>query len=215
MSRHAEGLHNVVGEVDPSAYLLEENEDASLSQNGVLQCLKFAAIEQELKISSNSTLLIVSPHRRTLQTATYSFPHLIFQIPWIASEDIRERTGLHPCDRRRPISEQLRHYPHIDFSELIEDEDNLYPLYTLKREPSSSVTKRGLAFLDHVSKRPEKEIIVVTHSAFLEHFLETVVDMHEEKPIVRFRNCEMRSYVVDFNSKKAIKLNSSNQNNSS
>lgn len=205
--RHAEGLHNVVGEIDPNGYLLEENEDAALSQNGILQCLMFAQIEQKEQLVESSQLLVVSPQRRTLQTATYSFPHLIFRTPWIALENIRERTGAHPCDRRVTKTESQRHYPHINFNLIEHDHDSLYPLYPLSREPSSSVIQRGNEFLQFISTRQEQEIIVVTHSAFLEHLLDNVVDMHEseEIPIIRFKNCEMRSYIVDMSSKKAIR----------
>ena len=36
--------------------------------------------------------------------------------PFVAMEACREHIGEHPCDRRRPISEQRRDFPGVDFS---------------------------------------------------------------------------------------------------
>ena len=36
--------------------------------------------------------------------------------PFVAAEACREHIGEHPCDRRRPISEQRRDFPGVDFS---------------------------------------------------------------------------------------------------
>ena len=49
-------------------------------------------------------LLVVSPMTRTLQTASFSFPNLVDNCPWLAIEDIREASGFHPCDRRQTLS---------------------------------------------------------------------------------------------------------------
>ena len=35
--------------------------------------------------------------------------------PIVADEACREHIGEHPCDRRRPISEQRRDFPGVDF----------------------------------------------------------------------------------------------------
>jgi hypothetical protein len=78
--RHAEGIHNVAGAIDHNNYILEEFEDACLTKLGINQCKRLSTERHELL--DHSELLIVSPHRRTLQTATFSFPHLISDIPW-------------------------------------------------------------------------------------------------------------------------------------
>jgi len=36
--------------------------------------------------------------------------------PFVAMEACREHIGEHPCDRRRPIAEQRRDFPGVDFS---------------------------------------------------------------------------------------------------
>jgi hypothetical protein len=47
-------------------------------------------------------LVVVSPLRRTLETATQAFGT---SVPMLAVELIREAHGAHPCDKRSPVSE--------------------------------------------------------------------------------------------------------------
>lgn len=197
------GVHNIAGEKDPKGYLLEENEDAVLSALGEQQCRSLASSAELVAFSQSATLLVVSPMRRTLQTATLSFPHLVNKIPWIGFENIREQTGAHPCDRRRPISEHRVSFPHVDFSLVDDDEDQLYSRYPDRREPLEEVLARARDFLVFLSKRPEKEVIIVTHSAYLRHLLQHLLEESSEEPsseFQNFKNCEMRTFVVDLSS---------------
>lgn len=146
----------------------------------------------------SAQLLVVSPLNRTMQTASIAFPQLKGKIPWIALENLREQTGLHPCDRRRSISEHKEQYQHIDFSNVADDKDPLYWKYRL-REPKSDVAIRALRLMDWLKERPEKEIIVVTHHGYLLQLLGEVV--HTGNPgadAVDFKNCEMRTFIVQF-----------------
>ena len=111
--------------------------------------------------------------QRTLQTASLSFPSLIGKIPWIACEFIRERSGLHPCDRRKNIAE-----------------------YQPRFEPRSHVIDRSWHFFAKwLSQREEKEIIVVTHSSFLDITIHDVIKTGEFYDY-RFTNCEVRSFIL-------------------
>lgn len=189
--RHAEGYHNIAGREDPREYLREDLVDAELSELGFQQCKDLhKEIKHRLK---NVELLVVSPMNRTIQTAFHSFHHLEGQIPWIAVEDIREVTGLHPCDRRLNISQHSQRYPFVDFGLIESDEDQLFPRYT-GREPIEDVEKRAHQFLDWLKSRPEKEIIVVTHSAFLRYLFRNALEMDH----VEFQNAEMRSFLINF-----------------
>ena len=133
--RHAEGEHNVAGEANYINYLKMDYQDAQLSSLGVEQCTslsrkidkKFPLLDEEVN------LLVVSPLLRTLQTASFVFPHLIKKVDWIALDCIREQTGLHPCDQRKDISFRSKSYPSIDFSQIVEDSDQLYNKYTITR----------------------------------------------------------------------------------
>lgn len=111
--RHAQGYHNVAGETDPIfGYLREDLEDAVLTDLGKEQCRNLAS-SLDVKFFKNINLIIVSPMRRTIETAIFSFPNQVKdkRITFLANELIREQTGMHPCDRRRPITKQKNRVP--------------------------------------------------------------------------------------------------------
>jgi broad specificity phosphatase PhoE len=197
--RHAEGVHNVAGRTIPKGYLLQENEDAWLTHHGIEQCkmLHSQLCSDAEHAVSGAQLLLVSPLKRTLQTATLSFPHLIHRFPWLALECIREQMGLHPCDRRKPISHHQPNFSHVDFALIGEDEDTLWPRYPSEREPDLHVVQRAEAFVNWLRDREETSIIVVTHSAFLRHFFTGFLRLPMET-FEHFENCELRSYIFEF-----------------
>lgn len=195
--RHAEGHHNVAGRKDPLfGYRNEALEDATLTDVGVEQCRILST--SSASAVTKAELLVVSPLRRTMQTATYSFPQLQGKIPWVAVECLREQTGLHPCDRRRSITEHKESFNYIDFSEIHDDVDPLYYKYTL-REPKADVTLRTRQFMKWLQERPEKEIIVVSHHGYMMNLFHNSIKTAEpEKDDTPFENCEMRSFVIQF-----------------
>ncbi|XP_058723934.1 phosphoglycerate mutase-like protein 1 isoform X2 [Vicia villosa] len=77
--------------------------------------------------------------------------------------------GVHPCDKRRHITEYKKMFPAIDFS-LIESDDDILWKPDI-REKNEEVAARGLKFLEWLWTHKEKEIDVVTHSGFLFHTL--------------------------------------------
>jgi broad specificity phosphatase PhoE len=194
--RHALGMHNLVGEVDHSAYLFEENEDAMLAPFGIQQCVEVSGSKEIAQKLQRVETVLISPMRRTIQTANYCFPYLVNKIPWIGSELLRERSGLHPCDRRRPITELSKYYPHVDFSTITNDHDTLY---SDDREPDDVVNARCRAFMEHLSQRKEKELIVVGHSSYFDQLFTQIVKVENAREeYVRFKNCEMRSLIIKF-----------------
>ena len=195
--RHAQGEHNVVGEVDHEEYKREDLEDAHLSELGRNQCQQLHELSMRDGIVDNAELLIVSPMRRTLQTAHLSFPHLVGKIPWIALESVREQTGQHPCDRRRPITEHQLDHNHVDFESIDSEADPFYYLYPDCREPQEIVAQRGKDFFQWLANRPERVIIVVTHSAYLRVLLTHVAAAHGNFHESHFDNCELRTYALD------------------
>ena len=199
--RHAQGTHNVAGEQNYDNYQSEEWFDAPLTDVGKRQCDSLAA--HTATGFSSAALLVVSPLTRTLQTATLCFPTLVgtagaARIPWLAHECVREQTGFHPCDRRQRISEVSPLFPHVDFAlvEAQEEEDPFYYSCGGAREPDINVAQRSRAFFEWLAARPEKEVVVVTHSAFLRHTFAYVLASGESGDDTHFANCEMRSYVV-------------------
>jgi len=192
--RHAHGLHNAAGERDRELYKLEEHEDAELSELGIAQCKEFS-VTNAVKLKKADAVLI-SPMRRTLQTAQLALPLLAEQgTPFLAVESLREETGLHPCDRRRDRSFLSDSFPYTDFSHVESEHDPLYFKYKEEREPSAEVFKRCQDFLDWLSTKELDEVVVVTHSAYLRHFLPLCLG--EEAPHAEnFQNCELRSFLM-------------------
>ncbi len=87
------------------------------------------------------------------------------------------------------------------------DKDPLYDLYPHPaREPNPNAIARGKLFLEWLTNRPEKEIIIVTHSAYLKNLFNggAIVDAGREinaLPFKWYENCEIRSYdiYIDYN----------------
>ena len=108
---------------------------------------------------------------------------------------VRETTGLHPCDKRNPISVISPSFPHVDFHAIKIDEDPLYDKYIFMRESDADVSERGRQFLRWLATRDEESVIVVTHSAFLRTLFRMVLDCDDSDKI-EDKNCELRSYRV-------------------
>ncbi|KAI3751924.1 hypothetical protein L2E82_23018 [Cichorium intybus] len=219
--RHAQGIHNVAGEKDHSAYLSEELFDAQLTPLGWQQVDNLRKHVHASGLSKRIELVVVSPLLRTMQTAVGAFggegstdvPPLMAKNagnsnrpaisslnspPFIAVELCREHLGVHPCDRRRSITEYKPMFPAIDFS-LIENEGDV--LWTPDtREKNEDVAARGVKFMKWLLTREEKEIAVVTHSGFLYHTLGAYgEDCHptlKKEMSKHFNNCELRSMVI-------------------
>ncbi|XAR48471.1 hypothetical protein NMG60_11031297 [Bertholletia excelsa] len=222
--RHAQGIHNVEAEKDYNNYLLPELFDAHLTPLGWQQVDNLRKHVQASGISQKIELVITSPLLRTMQTATGVFggedyvdgvdvpPFMAANTgnsgrpavsslkcpPVVAIEDCREYLGVYPCDKRRSISEYKSLFPAIDFS-LIESDDDIFWKPDI-REKNEEMAARGMKFLNWLLMRKEREIAVVTHSAFLTQTLSAFGnDCHQSiksemcKP---FNNCELRSLVL-------------------
>ena len=86
----------------------------------------------------------------------------------------------------------------VDFDG-IADADPLYYNYPVSREPVGHVYQRAASFLRWLKEREEKEIIMVSHHAFLFRLFTGVIkiDPSVEGESEHFSNCEMRSYALD------------------
>jgi broad specificity phosphatase PhoE len=203
--RHAHGLHNEAGEFDRTQYLREDLFDANLTAFGEAQCQRVCENQTILQKVQGAEILVVSPMRRTLQTARLCFPNFR-HIPWRAIEVAREQTGLHPCDKRSTIGTYTMEYPDIDFSEIEHDADPLFHRYS-GREPDEHVDERAKVLLYWIRDRSESEMIIVTHSAFLRGLFNRVLpkmdDIHCDQiepgvPFERFDNCELRTLILHY-----------------
>lgn len=222
--RHAQGIHNVEGEKNYKAYMSPEYFDAHLTQLGWQQVENLRKHVLASGLINSIELVITSPMIRTIQTAVGVFggaaytdrtdvlPLMVANAgdsnraaisslncpPILAVELCREHLGVHPCDKRRSISEYQCLFPAVDFS-LVESDDDIWWKSDV-RETKEELAARGMKFFNWLFMRKEKEIAVVTHSGFLFHTLAGFGnDYHPDlkKEISsHFANCELRSMVI-------------------
>ncbi|KAF2324176.1 hypothetical protein GH714_009244 [Hevea brasiliensis] len=197
--RHAQGIHNVAGEKDHSALLSPEFFDAPLSPLGCQQVTNLRNYVLASGLLKRIDLVITSPLLRSMQTAVEIFGSEesgLERPPIVAIELCRERLGVHPCDKRRTISQYRNLFPEIDFS--WSDDDILWKADA--RETSEEIAARGLKFMNWLWTRQEREIAVVSHSKFLLYTLSALpIDCHpslRSEICKQFENSELRSLMM-------------------
>ncbi|KAK7328057.1 hypothetical protein VNO77_22153 [Canavalia gladiata] len=222
--RHGQGIHNVEGDKNYNAYMKPEYFDAHLTPLGWQQVDNLRKHVQASGLMKRIDLVIASPLLRTLQTAIGVFggegyadrtdvlPLMVANAgnsghaansslnspPIVAVELCREHLGVHPCDKRRSISEYQFLFPVIDFSLIDSNEDTWWKANV--RETKEELASRGLKFMNWLWTREEREIAIVTHRAFLFHTLSAFGKYSH--PLMRkelskhFANCELRSVVI-------------------
>ena len=191
-----------LSETDPNKnpLLLPDIIDAPLTPKGKDQCLQQQSTASQYE---DIELIICSPLVRALETA-----HITFQshlprdnnnnnnnnIPkWIAYDGIREELGTLMCNKRQPLSQTELQFPHVDYTLLrpFGDEDVVWEEHTRRtfdtetglaqRETIEDMSHRAYNFLvDFVHDRPEKEMAVVGHSAWLLAMTGAVLDIESE-----------------------------------
>ncbi|KAI1500322.1 histidine phosphatase superfamily [Biscogniauxia marginata] len=158
--RHAQALHNATQD-----YSIH---DPDLSELGRNQCVQLRKGLIEDPIVQKAELVITSPMRRTIQTALGSVDWLLEKgVPIQADAGWQENSNK-PCDTGSPVATLVEEFPVIDFS-------TLDPVWPDKTSPAGShyhYTKTALlvraqASLKKLYERPEKVIVVVSHSAFM------------------------------------------------
>ena len=210
--RHGQGYHNLICDMwreagrpidfdspDPELNPVTRTEmvDPPLTELGRKQCT--AVREECSKLSPE--VVIVSPLLRCIQTAKLSFrDHAdTTATPWVSHEGCREELGLLTGNKRRPISEICEDYPEIDFAAIEHDEDELWDAYGERRETLLEKSDRIYDFLtSYVMERPESEIAIVSHSAYLFTLLNAVMDIEDEGLRSWFLTEEVRSLKVTY-----------------
>ncbi|GAB4852475.1 hypothetical protein Ancab_016689 [Ancistrocladus abbreviatus] len=219
--RHAQGIHNL--EEMANSKTSPELFDAKLSPLGWNQVDNLRQHVNACGLSKSIELVITSPLLRTMQTAAGVFgcqnltdgtdvtPLMVADVnsgqeaisslncpPFIVVELCRERLGVNTCDKRGSISEYKKIFPAIDFSLIESDDDNLWMPDV--RESDEDLAARGMKFMSWLRTRKEKEIAVVTHSAFLFHTLREFGNRCHPSMKTEickfFANCELRSMVL-------------------
>tara|TARA_B100001559_G_C16477210_1_gene611961 strand:+ start:68 stop:661 length:594 start_codon:yes stop_codon:yes gene_type:complete len=168
--RHGEALHNVLfWEIGEKVYLLYR--DTPLTAKGVKQAQTLGKTGWQER--EEIDLIIVSPLLRTLQTATNIFckdPDDKPPCPMIALDCLMEYPqGLDECNNRKSIDEYKYCFPHIDFSFI---EHNEYPHWKkYQTETRDELDIRINKMKEFIKSRPEKKIVIVSHSSYLGWFL--------------------------------------------
>jgi len=172
--------------------------------------------------------IICSPMRRALQTAHYSFAHILDNdngdgtstIPFVACENWRETLN-YICDARYPLTHLKEHFPHVDFTNIQHEHDPIRQYYdeiygsfeehTAHRESDDddALERRARQAWGTIEKRPERNMALVGHSAFFWHVFgrdpeELGVVEYGDRDVEAlmmergFENCELRSVAVEF-----------------
>ena len=155
--------------------------------------------------SVGAQLVVASPLRRALQTATHAFGALVDarQLrPIVAVEALRERHGVHRCDQRRARDAIGAEFGDRVTVEGLTPNDELSSLLEGAREPLAEVVTRCELFVNWLLSRPEDNIAVVAHHHIILVLLHCVIQCGDDggtydgllKP---FAAGEIRSMRVD------------------
>jgi broad specificity phosphatase PhoE len=223
--RHGQGYHNLICDMlrernqpidfescDPTLnpMLRMEFLDPPLTHSGILQSKAAAKRRRRHQTHTSSPqLIIVSPLLRCLQTAQHTFGEQYrdddnddndgTRIPWIAHEGCREELGLLVGNKRRCRSEIMADYSHVDFSHVVHDDDVLWDNFEGRKESLLEQSERIYTFLtEFVAQRPEEEIAIVSHSAYLFTMLNAVVDIKDDALKSWFLTSEVRTIQLQF-----------------
>eukprot|EP00966_Prymnesium_polylepis_P298347 6894178-Prymnesium_polylepis.1 len=197
--RHAEGWHNKDSREKENYYPDRLGEtmtywDARITPLGTEQAELLSHKLQWRQRDGLPQLVAVSPLTRTLETACLAFPDESvhgWRPPFFATSLARERIAEHTCDGRRPLSELKFEFPHVDFSEITSEEDEMWEHKedTPSPQESTACMARGRRLLRWLWERPEKDIAIVTHWVFLSHLFRQFPLGGLQK---NFGNAEMR-----------------------
>ncbi|UPR00576.1 phosphoglycerate mutase-like protein [Chloropicon primus] len=224
--RHGEGHHNVHStkwfDLGKKGNPWEHETcpvDPGLTDLGTEQANELNAKSQR-DLGQAPEVVVVSPLMRTLQTATLGFASLAGTVPFVAHEDCREIMGQHRCDRRVKAGFRSREFTHVDFSGLHDGklpvegdpkeedlealDDAVFNEWGKVRESDQAAVKRALDFLWWLKDRPEEDIVVVTHSAWLCVAFNGAMLCDCEDLQSWFSTGEIRSTTLEFNSKERV-----------
>jgi broad specificity phosphatase PhoE len=218
--RHGQGFHNLMADAAKknnvswnnfvsspnNPYMMPELLDCPLTDLGRQQAalLRDNQVKQFVDNMTVPELIVVSPCCRTLQTASIALQNFIKpttdtveSVPIVAHELLREETGIHICDKRRSKTQISYEFPSIDFT-LLDNEDD--PLFQNdKRETKLEVAERIYSFMLWLAKRPERKIVIVSHSGWLLTAFNAIFECSDPSIQEWFQTGELRSVQLDFN----------------
>lgn len=217
--RHGQGYHNLLGQVsrdygavfsetgdfelavkEQCPYMLPAIQDPSLTAIGREDAKGIRSRGNTIK----PELLVTSPMRRAAETILVGFPNV--SVPIVAHEGCREQLGVFICDKRSDLTDYKEdgRYSMIDYNLIESNEDTLWQ--ETKRETMLEMAYRAEAFLHWLRDRPERDIVVGTHSAWLMAVFNVVLDVDSSASSVEeaehlhsmFSTGEVRSVLLDW-----------------
>jgi broad specificity phosphatase PhoE len=209
--RHGQGFHNLMADLakqegrvwenctntPENPYVMPEITDAPLTAKGREQAALLQPVIAALNEDQKPQLVVLSPNCRALQTGVIAFRELLTaDVPFLAHEMVREETGIHVCDKRRPTSQQASEFPMVDFSLLTDEEDAIFQHD--KRETKAELTERIYTFFEWLETRDETIVGVSSHSAWLLAVFNANLQITNGDLKGWFQTGEMRSVVLEF-----------------
>ncbi|KAG8466659.1 hypothetical protein KFE25_008038 [Diacronema lutheri] len=192
--RHGQGFHNLLGDEyrergvqfsargdDRSAsnpYVRPEVWDPPLTALGRQQAKALRPAARALA----PQLVLTSPLSRAASTAVLAFTHLLGTVPFMAIEAAREQMGVHTCDARNPLDDLRRDFPQLDCSQMADGPDDDALWSATERETPAAVCERAHQLMLWLRARPEREVAIATHSAFLFMLLNAVLEPDGDAP---------------------------------
>ena len=160
--RHGLSLHNKLYEkYGSTTFYNPDYIDTMLLPEGKKQAINLSNNWIDI---NKIELVIVSPLKRTLETANYIFKNHNIQI--IALEMCREYPmTLQTCNKRSNKEELELLYPNIDFSDLKTNKDNFWN--NKEEETIQSLNQRIENFKLFIKNRKENHIALINHSSFI------------------------------------------------
>jgi broad specificity phosphatase PhoE len=140
--------------------------DPALTPLGLVeQCQELKAhLQENVPLARDIELIVISPMRRTMQTAEQALGWLMEQgVPVQLRAEWQENSAK-PCDTGTPIPLMLEEWSQFNWSTV----DPLYPSKTgLYEFSKDAITRRGIEARSWLKNRPERVIAVVSHAGFL------------------------------------------------
>jgi len=196
--RHAEGIHNVASREMPGFHDGPSRtmvyHDAPLTSVGVGQGQALRIKVEGL--AAPPEVVVVSPLRRAIHTAQLGFQSSAGHgPPFVCTELCRERISIHASDMRRDLSTISGEFPFVDFGEVVDEADAMWPHKEIlpSEDASEACAARALDFLAWLHARPEQRLAVVSHWVFYTHLFALFGD---DALGEKFGNAEMRSVVL-------------------
>jgi len=163
--RHGVAQHNVLyKEFGSKVFYDSRYVDTHLVEKGHHESIHLGKTWSNI---SDIELVIVSPLMRTLQTADNIFKGV--DVHMIALECVREYPmGKQTCNKRSDKDELVDLFPKIDFKDLRTNTDQLWN--PVREETIAELNMRINTMLDFIHSRPECNICLVGHGAFIGQF---------------------------------------------